>query len=402
MPDLSSSPHVAIACGGTGGHLFPGMAVAEELFQRGGEVTLIVSPKEVDQQAVRAVDFCDVLTLPAVALQDRNLFAFLRGFWKAYRQAKQAFAARPPHAVLAMGGFTSAPPILAAKVRGAATFLHEANTIPGRAIRWLAPWVDEVFVGFASASARLRNPAIAVTGTPVRPQFQPADPAACRMSLGLDSQRPVLLVMGGSQGASAINDAVLHLLDGLAARLPEAQFLHLTGPGDAEKVRAAYAARKLRALVKPFLTEMDLALGAATVALSRAGASSLAEFAAMGVPAVLVPYPSAADDHQLHNARAFVESGAARLWEQSRSKDLLLEQVVGLLSDQQARAALLGALSRWHRANAAEQIATAILKRVEIAAPAAQGNATSRPGCERTPRSATAPRPLKLASLLSP
>ncbi|MBI2929833.1 MAG: undecaprenyldiphospho-muramoylpentapeptide beta-N-acetylglucosaminyltransferase [Verrucomicrobia bacterium] len=371
MSAAPSNPLVAIACGGTGGHLFPGLAVAEALLERGCDVTLLVSPKDVDQHAVRAIEGCEVVTLPAVALQGRRVGAFLRGGLQSYCAAKKMFRARTPRAVLAMGGFTSAPPILAARSFGAATFLHEANTIPGRANRWLASWVDEVFVGFQSAVARLRNQDATVTGTPVRPQFQPADPASCRTMLRLAPERPVLLVMGGSQGASAINDALIHMLDELAARAPQLQFLHLTGANDIAKVREAYAARKLKAVVQPFLTEMDLALGAATVAISRAGASSLAEFAAMRVPAILVPYPSAADNHQFYNARAFIESGAARLWEQDASRaGELARMTLELLENASAREVMQQSLARWHTPQAAEQIATSILRRIGAPQPA--------------------------------
>ena len=124
---------VAIACGGTGGHLFPGLAVAEELSRRQCVVTLLISPKEVDQQAVKTVSGLEVVTLPAVALTRRGFLGFVRGFWKSYWTARKLFRSRPPHAVLAMGGFTSAPPVLAGKFLGARTFLHESNTLPGRA-----------------------------------------------------------------------------------------------------------------------------------------------------------------------------------------------------------------------------------------------------------------------------
>ena len=108
-----------------------------------------------------------------------------------------------------MGGFTSAPPVLAGKRLGAFTFLHESNSIPGRANRWLAPWVDEVFVGFPTAARRLSTQCIRYVGTPVRPQFKPVDPGPCRMALGLSPKDPVLLIMGGSQGASGINQLLL-------------------------------------------------------------------------------------------------------------------------------------------------------------------------------------------------
>jgi UDP-N-acetylglucosamine--N-acetylmuramyl-(pentapeptide) pyrophosphoryl-undecaprenol N-acetylglucosamine transferase len=139
MPPPEDAFHVAIACGGTGGHLFPGLAVAEQLAQRGCKISLLISPKEVDQQAVKNVRGMEIVTLPAVALQNRNYLSFVRGCFRSYRAARRYFKSHPPQAVLAMGGFTSAPPVLAAKFLGAKTFLHESNTIPGRGVRWFSP-----------------------------------------------------------------------------------------------------------------------------------------------------------------------------------------------------------------------------------------------------------------------
>src|SRR6185312_13914170 len=232
----SNAPTIAIACGGTGGHLFPGLAVAEQLVKRGCSVILIISPKEVDQQAVKAArvlsNAIEIVTLPAVGLQNRNYFSFGRSFVKSWFAARKAFRLRKPAAALAMGGFTSAPPIFAARQFGAKTFLHESNTIPGKANRWLSRFVDECFVGFPQAASRLRTRNVVTTGTPVRPQFKPRDAAACRTALGLDPQRATVLVMGGSQGASGINDLMIGALGKLKER--DLQFFHLSGPSDAE------------------------------------------------------------------------------------------------------------------------------------------------------------------------
>lgn len=359
-------PLAAIACGGTGGHLFPGLAVGEQLLARGCDVTLLISPKEVDQQAVQSLREMTVVTLPAVGMTRGKLGEFFSGLVKSLRAARKLFHQRPPHAVLAMGGFTSAPPILAGRSCGAATFLHESNAIPGRANRWLAHWVTQAFVGFPAAAARLHHHNILCTGTPVRPQFQPADTGACRMSLGLDARRPVLLVMGGSQGATGINDLVLAALPALASALPDLQFIHLAGPADSDKVQSAYVQRGARAVVRPFLTEMELALGAATLAISRSGGSSLAEFAAMRVPAVLVPYPAAADNHQLHNAQSFVETGAAFLLEQrSATAEQLASLVQRLVTDTALRGSMSDALERWDVPQAAGIIAERIVATVE-------------------------------------
>jgi len=319
MHNRGSAPLVAIACGGTGGHLFPGLAVGDELVQRGCDVILLISPKEVDQHAVRAARGMQVVTLPAVGLVRGNVAGFLKGFRDSYREAKRIFAARPPQAVLAMGGFTSAPPVLAAGKSRAATFLHESNTIPGRANRFLSWSVSQAFVGFPSCAQRLRTKDVLMTGTPVRAQFTREDTQGARAALGLQPERDTLLIVGGSQGASGINHLVMRCLSDLRRELPEAQFLHLTGTKDYDKVLGAYREAKAPAVVRPFLTEMELALNAATVAISRSGASSLAEFAAVRLPAILIPFPAATDNHQFHNARAFVETGAARLLGEQRS-----------------------------------------------------------------------------------
>ena len=365
MHTQESTPLVAIACGGTGGHLFPGLAVGEELVERGCDVMLLVSPKEVDQQAVRAVSNMQIVTLPAVGLVRGNFAGFFKGFRHSYLEAKRVFAARPPAAVLAMGGFTSAPPILAARKFRAATFLHESNTVPGRANRLLSWFVSQAFVGFPSCAKRLHTKDILVTGTPVRPQFTREDAGGARLALGLQPQRDTLLIMGGSQGASGINQLLMRCLADLRRELPEIQFLHLTGVTDCEKVAATYREAKAHAVVRPFLTEMELALNAATVTVSRSGASSLAEFAALRLPAVLIPFPAATDNHQFHNARAFVETGAARMLGEQRSTPENFTRIIcELMTSATERRRLAAALAEWQRPQAAAHIAEAILKKI--------------------------------------
>jgi UDP-N-acetylglucosamine--N-acetylmuramyl-(pentapeptide) pyrophosphoryl-undecaprenol N-acetylglucosamine transferase len=356
---------VAIACGGTGGHFFPGLAVAEQLRRCGAAVTLLISPKEVDQQALESASGLQTVTLPAVGLARGGEMAFIRGFARSYRAAKAAFSPCPPRAALAMGGFTSAPPLLAARRLGAWVFLHESNSIPGRANRWLSWFVHRAFVGFATAGPRLHTSKVIVTGTPVRSQFQPREAAGCRAALGLHPAGPVLLVMGGSQGASAINSLVGNTLPLLAGRFPHWQWLHLAGSAEVEAVKRAYATAGLPAQVHPFFTSMELALGAATAAISRAGASSLAELAAMRLPSVLIPYPFATDDHQLHNARALEATGAARLLEQKAATPQSLAALLAdLVENPAARLPMQDALARWHCPQAASHIAQSILEAI--------------------------------------
>jgi UDP-N-acetylglucosamine--N-acetylmuramyl-(pentapeptide) pyrophosphoryl-undecaprenol N-acetylglucosamine transferase len=367
MPEetFKNSPleNVVIACGGTGGHLFPGLAVGQELRQRGCAVTLMVSPKDVDQQAIQSITGMGIVTLPAVGLSHAMFLGFTRGLWRSYRLAKACFARRPPRFVLAMGGFISAPPIIAAKRCGAKTFLHESNSIPGRANRWLARWVDGAFVFFPATAEKLAARRVEVVGMPVRPQFlEPMAPGAARAAMGLAPEAPVLLVMGGSQGARKINELMVRLAPQLRQAIPNLQFVHLTGDHDLESVRARYKALDIPALVHAFWNEMALALAAADVAVSRAGASSLAELAARQLPAVLIPYPSAANNHQFHNARAFVQSGAARMLPQdSTMPGHLVREILDLIRDPLKRSAMQSALAGWHAPAAAGDMAERIL-----------------------------------------
>jgi UDP-N-acetylglucosamine--N-acetylmuramyl-(pentapeptide) pyrophosphoryl-undecaprenol N-acetylglucosamine transferase len=376
----TKSPFVAIACGGTGGHLFPGLAVAGELKKRGCKIALLISPKDVDQQAVKSAQGFEIFTLPAVGLQNGNYFSFGLSFWKSLCASRKIFKVRKPDAVLAMGGFTSAPPVLAARKFGAKTFLHESNTIPGRANRFLARFVDEAFVGFPEAGSRLKPRKVSVTGTPVRPQFQPRPAAECRVALGLEPDRPTILVVGGSQGASGLNEMILFALPLLAGK--NWQWLHLTGAADFEKVRVAYFAQKFKAVIKPFLIEMDLALGAATISVSRSGASSLAEIAAMRLPSLLVPYPTAADNHQFFNASAFEKTGAARLLEQKKStQEKVAAALHELIEDLAAREKIQTALAQWHAPKAAEQIAENILSAIAQQQEKAAQSEVKKCGC---------------------
>ena len=360
---------VAIACGGTGGHLFPGLAVGRELLRTGCSVRLLVSPKEVDQQAVKAVRGMEVSILPAVGLQRGQRVAFLVGFLKSYQTARRIFRERPPQVVLGMGGFTSAPPILAGRRSGARTFLHESNTIPGRANRWLARVVDRAFVGFQTTVPLLPRVGVSVTGTPVREEFCGQSAEQCRKSMGLDLATPVLLVMGGSQGAGGINRLMFEAVPLLAESALRPQVIHLTGLADAQAAQRVYSAAGIRAVVFPFYDRMETALGAATLAISRAGASSLAELAAARLPSILIPFPAAADNHQYFNARAFEGSGAALLLPQSTANPArLVEMVAQICGSDTARDSMCRALTRWHMPGAAAEIARLMLAELPASA----------------------------------
>ena len=350
------SRRVAIACGGTGGHLFPGIAVGDALVARGCEVTLLVSPKEVDQTAVKSAYGMDVESLSMIGLAG-NPLKFGGKFIRSTNSCRKLFFKKPPAAVLAMGGFTSLPPVIVGKIMGAKIFLHEANAVPGRAVRMLSSFADEVFVQFPDSLPRVLGVNVRETGMPVRATMEPVPKADARTVLGLADDLPVLLIMGGSQGAEAINRAVLGSLPYLAKLLPKIQFIHLTGNRNSDPIRLAYDTLGLRAVVRPFLTEMEYALGAADLVISRAGASSLAEFSSMELPAILVPYPSAVDDHQRLNARTFVEMGAARCFHQKQLTPSLLTQQLKELLGRPVKLKKMGeAMKQWKSDCATEEV----------------------------------------------
>ncbi len=361
-----TAPWVALACGGTGGHLFPGLAVAHELADRGMRVSLLISPKEVDQHSAAAArSRFTVVTLPAVGLSGKRLPAFLLATWKGYRASLAAFSHDRPSAVLAMGGFTAAAPVLAGRRTGARVFLHESNTRPGRANRWLARWADQCLVGFREACDHPALRRAVVTGTPVRETVRQADAVESRRALGLAVDRPVLLITGGSQGARGVNQLMMSALDEITRRHPTLQFIHLTGAADLAAVSEAYRRTRVPARVWPFSQHMEQLLAAATVVVSRSGASSLAELAARRLPAVLIPYPTAADDHQRHNARLFVRMGAARLLEQTTADgSALAGELDALLSNEPLRESLASALAQLDCPEAASCIAEHICRRL--------------------------------------
>lgn len=362
--DAQPYPHVAIACGGTGGHLFPGIAVGHEVLARGGRVTLFISEKEVDRQAVQSVQDMRIVALPSVGLTRGRWFAFFAGLLRSRKLALKQFQNDPPQVVLAMGGFTSAGPVLAARRVRAACFLHDSNVIPGRANRWLARRADEIFVAFPDTQKHFKT-ATQVTGTPVRSEFHSVNATDSRTALGLRSADPVLLIMGGSQGAAGINRLVLEALPVMIERFPLLQFVHLTGATDLDLVQSAYHRLGVKALVQVFCPEMHHALGAATLAISRAGGSSLAEIVATRTPSVLVPFPAAADQHQQFNAAALARGGGALVVDQETvGGPEFTRLLVALLGDSSKLATMREHLTNRQPLDAATQIVDAMFARL--------------------------------------
>ncbi len=318
---------ILIACGGTGGHLFPGIAVAEALVARGHKVLLLISEKRVDSEASAKYKHLNFKTVPAVAKPPTlslRMLPFLWKLWGSIRQCRKIIREFGADAVLGMGGFTSLPPVYAGHKLGLKTFVHDSNSRPGRANVMTSRFCTRVFLGLEPAKAFFPNRETVVTGTPVRPEIihlPSLDDAAA--ALGLDVGRPTIVVTGGSQGAKRLNE----LCAQAAAKLsPETQVLHIAGALDFQRVSEITHGRE-GYKVLGFCDQMPAAYAVADLVIARAGASSLTEISIAGHPSILVPYPFAADDHQTRNAEVFAAAGAA---EMVQEKDLDAEKLAAL------------------------------------------------------------------------
>src|SRR6266513_612215 len=330
--------NAVIACGGTGGHLFPGIAVAEVLRDRGHEVMLLVSEKDIDALALSGRATFRFEKLPTVGLPSPfspAILGFVRRFYESLSLCRSIYRKFKPQVVLGMGGFTSTAPVLAGRIRGIPTFIHESNAIPGKANRLTARMVRTVMLGFKECAPFFPRTNTEVTGTPVRTELVRLDRQMARQKLGLREDIPTLLVMGGSQGASGINQAMIKALPFLR-NLP-LQVIHLSGTRDERLVTDNYRRENVPALIAAFHHRMEEVYSAADLVVARAGAASLAEIAAFSLPGILIPFPYATDDHQTRNAEIFTKADAAIVVKEAEILDDALARRIRELVDDPER-----------------------------------------------------------------
>jgi UDP-N-acetylglucosamine--N-acetylmuramyl-(pentapeptide) pyrophosphoryl-undecaprenol N-acetylglucosamine transferase len=346
---------ILIAGGGTGGHVFPALAVADELRRRHphARIVFVGGRRGVENRLVPSAGY-PLRTLALAGMKGvgvrARVTAAAAAAWAVLRCLGWMIGKRPD-LVIGVGGYASGPAVLAAWILGVKTMVQEQNHYPGATNRLLARRVDAACVPSEAARDRLGGVGI-ITGNPVRPEFaRIGDPP------GADALS--LLVFGGSRGARSINEAVIGALPGLREVDPPPRVVHQTGKEDETRVAAAYREHLPEATeVRSFLDDMPERLAAADLAICRAGASTLAELAAAGRPAILVPFPFATDDHQRLNAEAVQEAGAARI---VLDKDLTGEGIAELVRSMNAdrdRLREMGRAARnLARPDAAERIA---------------------------------------------
>jgi len=358
---------VIIAGGGTGGHVFPGIAVAEELrrTQPGATILFVGSRRGLEAQAVPGAGFPIRFVMargfprrawwrwPAAVLS--NLIGFLQALW--------VVATERPDVVLGTGGYVSGPVSLATWMLGRPLVLQEQNSIPGMANRWLARIADEVHLSFVEARSYFkRKDHLKVSGNPVRAYILSGDRNAALVEFGLTAGRPTIFVFGGSRGAHRINEAALEAMRRLKDRV-DVQFILQTGREDLEWASKIVEAERLPARVVPFLQRIHMAYAAADLVVSRSGAMTLAEIAVCGTPAILIPYPHAADDHQVVNASNLVDRGAASMiLDRELSGERLAKEIAHLLSDRQTLSRMSANARTFARPDAASRIAKSLTR----------------------------------------
>jgi len=358
---VSTSYRILIACGGTGGHLFPGIAVAEAMQTRGHEVKLLISEKKVDAEASAKYAHLSFSTLPAVAKPSTlspRMLPFLWKTWRATRQCTALLRSFRADAVLGMGGFTSLPPVYAGHKLGLRTFIHDSNARPGRANVLTSRFCSRVLLGTDAAKSFFPGHETTTTGTPVRPEILhlPSRGDAARI-FGLDPAKTTILVTGGSQGARRLNELAAHA----AALLPaDFQVLHIAGALDHTRVSEIVGSRPNHKVLG-FCDQMPAAYALADLVIARSGASSLTEIALCGHPSILVPFPYAADDHQTRNAEVFAQAGAAHLiQERELDAEKLAALATRILGDPAARQSMSAAARTLAFPDAADRVCAAI------------------------------------------
>jgi UDP-N-acetylglucosamine--N-acetylmuramyl-(pentapeptide) pyrophosphoryl-undecaprenol N-acetylglucosamine transferase len=353
---------VLIAGGGTGGHLYPGIAVARELLRRRPDavVTFAGTSRGIESRVLPREGFALDL-LRSAGLKGASAAGWLRGAALLPLSALDAWrivSRRSPDVVIGVGGYSSGPVVLVAALRRVPTMLLEQNAVPGATNRALARVVKAAAVTFESTVTYFGRRGF-VAGNPVRPEFLAIGGAPEARRAGPAR----VLIFGGSQGAHAINVAMVEAAPRLAAGPGRVAITHQTGERDLELVRDGYRRAGLEARVEPFLFTMDREMTAADLVVCRAGATTIAELTAAGRPAVFIPLPTAADDHQRRNAEVLVAAGAAELIEQKDlTGDGLSARILALAGDPDRRAAMAAAARRFARPDAARAIVERVLE----------------------------------------
>lgn len=325
---------VAIAGGGTGGHLFPGIAIAEEILKRSSQnrVIFIGTKRGIEHRILEPLGY-DLKLIDVEGLKGRGWKALMKGVYaipNSMCQSRKILKDFSPDVVIGVGGYASGPAVITAWLMGIPTAIAEQNALAGNTNRILGKFVNQIFLTYEQSRRGFAAHKVLVTGNPVRAAF-----AAGLNEAGRVKQGRQILIFGGSQGAAAINKTIVAMMPLLQKIKDNVRMVHQTGQRDLEMVRQAYEQHGIHAEVSPFIADMASVLAASDLIICRAGATSLAEITAAGRASVLIPFPWAANDHQTLNAQAMVEANAAVMMKESDlTPDKLFSCLKTLLSDE--------------------------------------------------------------------
>jgi UDP-N-acetylglucosamine--N-acetylmuramyl-(pentapeptide) pyrophosphoryl-undecaprenol N-acetylglucosamine transferase len=352
---------VIIAGGGTGGHIFPGIAVAMEVLKRypGSDILFITGGRQIENELLQNTGIKRV-AITVEGIKGRGLAKTIKATLKlpyGFFQSLSIIKRFSPDIVLGVGGYTAGPVCLAAKLLRIKTVIHEQNSYPGVTNRLLSRFVDRVFLSFKGSKIYFSGDKIFITGNPIRSEFLTGEEGLKR-----DSRRFAILVTGGSQGASAINDAFIAALKRIKEMGLDPLITHQTGQADFENVVRQYKDKGLEGDIKPFIKDIAGAYRQADIVIGRAGAGTVFELAALGKPSILIPFPYAADDHQTTNARMLADAGGAMMINQrDLDPERLADVLIGFMKDKSS----LEGMSKQARKAAMPDAAKLIVDKME-------------------------------------
>jgi UDP-N-acetylglucosamine--N-acetylmuramyl-(pentapeptide) pyrophosphoryl-undecaprenol N-acetylglucosamine transferase len=365
-----TAQNIFFAGGGTGGHIYPALAVAQQLktLRPDAKITFFCSDRPIDAQILAKTGF-KYIPLPAVGFSANpiQILKFLAATHKSYQLAKKILAANTPAVVVGVGGFVSTGPILAAHKLGIPVKMVNTDSVPGKANKFLARYADEIYVQFEMSRSYFGNAAsrVVVTGCPLRADFVNPDKHKAVKDLGLDSTKKILLITGASTGARSINNAIGVVLDKLSAFANNWQIVHLTGRSDFETVKESYKNCTVTHTVVDYYDDMANLLASADLIIGRAGAVSVAEYAAAGVPSICMPYPYHKDNHQRKNAEQLEKAGCAiivdDLIDAQKNANMLWPLLEKLLKNNELLIEMRQKAAKFGKSAAAGEIARRIL-----------------------------------------
>jgi len=323
---------IVFAGGGTGGHLLAGLSIAQEISSRfpGARIIFFGTNRKKESGYIEksSYEFKPIMACKPTSFIRLPLFIFAALIGIIHSLINLIII--KPDIIVGLGGYGSALPVVAAYILGIPIVLIEQNVIPGRANLKMSRWADAILCHWESSKKRFKKGEVAVTGVPIRSGIIKSEAAGGDNPFGLDFQKKTLLIMGGSQGAQAINKVMLQSIPKLQTLVPGLQIIHLTGKHGYQEAKEVYSSTGTSSFVSEFYNDIGAAYKLSDLVISRSGANTIAEITAVGIPAILIPYPHATDDHQYWNAYELSSAGGAMIIKQ---EELEPERVTKIVSD---------------------------------------------------------------------